>query len=450
VNKRLLLVAVLPLLCASCAFMNPRNRRLMNATEGALVPESTAWKVVTAPVVLPACLAAGVLDTVVVHPATTLDDAWYDTGAMLWQPTSRGFVTESALLPFRAAATPPLWALRFASRALLDIPPWPPSPARLERLLLKQSPEDRLDTMQQLSRWTYTGEDLEPATQVMLRACRRHAEETAFCEATLLRLPRPLTPDARAYLATQTQTGAGRVCAAAIERLFIDSLYTPRSDEEKAKATTHRQEIVEALARVYDGLVKGGHREAEVYLIGMTGYNIRPPRGSSNNPMAEEPSGPMALGLHIAHSLAQRSNPDYAAAVAFLMRGRLLHYMHAARIDAMMHEWRPLTLLPGWPMMVARAIQQQQQEQQSGRPEAFQVRITALLEKQRALGEELRTSEPSEALKRVYRSHELAAVATALDAERMARRLLEGPKRDLELFMGDPLDLLRQRGTLER
>jgi hypothetical protein len=449
VNKRLALIALLPLLCASCAFMNPRNRRLMNFCEKHLIPESTTGRVLTAPVVLPVCLVAGVVDTVLIHPATTIDDAWYDTDAALWQPTKRGFVTESALLPFRSVATPPIWALGFLSRSVFDVRPWPPSPKQLRGLLLDDDPDARLAAVKELNRWTYKGKDIAPATQAILLACRRYHRDSVFRSAAMLRLPRPLTADAREYLAQQAQSGAGRTCAAAIERLFVDCLYTPRTSAEKLGAAKQVNDTVQALIQVHAGLVKNDHREAELYLMGITAYNVRPRvvnRGGRRS-YTPGPEGPKVLALYIARSLAGRNDPDYAAAAAFLTQTRLLQYTHAARIDAVSYEWRALTHLPTWPMMAAKAIQRQLEERD---PLLSAQRIAALLAKQKELEKGLGSVDPSMAGLRLPQARQLAMIRTALDAEQIAQRLIKGPKRDLNLFKGDPLKLLRQRTNLEQ
>jgi len=429
--KRLLLIGCAALVCCSCAFTNPRNRPLMNWCERHLVPESTAGKAVTAPVVLPVCLAAGVLDTVVVHPVMVADQAWYDTDSVLWGPTGRGYVTECALLPLRAAFTAPLWALDFTGRVLFDVPRWPPSPERLGRQLRDGGPEARLLAAKGIHWQSYQGKDAEAATDVMLDACRAHAADVPFCEAVIERLPCPLTDRAQAYLAGVAGGQNGRLAAMALKRLFLDtrpaaSYSGPAGREADAAEAAQIARAADRLARVYDDLVKTGNHEAEVCLAYLVGMNCRWP-------------GPQALGLYIVRSLAQRGWPDYAEGVSFLIQKQALFYSQTAWIDAVAYEWRALRVNAGW----IRAADEAVARRRAGGP----ARTEELLRQQDEILGQLRGARPGEAVKLRQLSEQLVHIKTIIDAEEVAGRLLTGPDGDLKLFTSqDPFEVLSAKG----
>lgn len=424
--KRVLLATALGLLTCSCAFMAPRNRPLMNFCQRALVPDSVTGQVLAAPVTVPVCLAAGIVDTAVVHPIMVTDDAWFDTEAAIWAPTSRGYVTECALVPFRAALSPPIWAFAFTGRALFDVPPWPPGPARLERQLADEDHKTRLLVAADLKTWSYRGEDVKPATDAMLAACREYLDDTDFCEAVIRRLPEPLTDDARRYLAELAAAGQGRICAVAIWRLFLDCLYWPGQAGDTAAATVHLKTATDLLASLYDGFVAEKHHEAEVYLAKLARSKVQYP-------------GPRSLALYIARSLAGRGWPDYAGAEAFRLQMYLLSSTEAARGQAVDNEWHALRLQWNWDKMVEAAIKRQREGGAPVRAELARTRDS--------LAETLRRTGPGKAALLSELTAQLMHVTTALDAEETAERLLGGPKADLALFLGDPRDLLRKKGS---
>ncbi len=423
--RRVLLVAALAVSCSSCAFMNRRNRPLMNFCEKHLVPDSVAAKALTAPVVLPAGLAAGVIDTLVLHPVASIDDAWFDSSAVLWHPTGRGYVTECALLLPRASLTPPVWALHFSSRVLFDVPPWPPSPARLEQQLLAEDHDTRMLAVTALEPWSYKEGDVGPATGAMLKACRAYPKDVAFCEAVIGRIPRPLTDEAGRYLATLARTGQGEVCAVAIWRLFVDCSHWPSWAAGRGESAEHIQKAVDRLAETYDSLVESGHRAAEVYTAELAGSKTHLP-------------GPRALAFYITRSLARRGWPDYAEASSFRLQMRLLSMTEAARIDAVKYEWRALQLKWDWLDAVEVAIKRLK----NGGPSMK----LALEEKQTETAEKLGRPGPGRAARLYELTEQLVYYKTLLDAEETAERLLDGPEADLRLFTGDPLELLKRKG----
>lgn len=425
--KRLAAVLVLSLLCCSCAVMNERNRRLMNYCSELLVPEGTAAQVLTAPVVLPTCLLAGVLDAIIVHPLHVLDDAWFDTRAALWEPTDRGFVTECAILPVRSLLTPIKFGLQFAARSMFQARPWPATPAQLRRWLMSPNPRTRMWALEDFSIETYRGADVAPVLDVLVEACKTHAADTAFCVAAIQRFPGPLTETAAQYLTEKSRAGRGEVCAVAIWRLMTDTAYWPAgagTNEEQAESI---RTATNRMARVYDDLVKAGHREAEVYVLSLVARRLWLP-------------GPQALAFHALRSLERRQWPDYAAAVAFHIQATLLDNTDLAKIDAVAHEWPALDLGRDWVRAVQEAIQQRQ------KPDATPPDRAALIELQKRTAAQLRDTLAASAADIRDRTEQLIRIKTLLHADQTAERLLKGPKSDLDLFLGQPLDLLKKKG----
>jgi len=422
--KRLLFIAALALSCSSCAFMNRRNLPLVNLYRKHMVPENSAVRWAMSPVLLPVGLLAGVTDVVLVHPVCVMDDAWFHTAATVWVPTKRGYVTESALFPLRAAATPPLWVSNWLSYTVFDIPRWPPSPARLERDLGDDDAAMRLLAIRDLHRRSYTGGDIAAVSRVMTNACKAWPKDVEFCEAVIGRIPEPLTDEALAALAELARLGRGRRCAAAISRLFRGALY--RADP-KGTESPDADRALKTLTEVYDALVAGGHHEAEVTIAVLAGYNVRRQRAR-------------ALALYVTRSLARRNWPNYAEASAFLIQVQLLGHSEAARIEAMGYEWRALRVRPRWPRAVAQAVGRLQSKGSGASRRAFLVR------QQNVISERLRKIGSGRPQELLSLTESLVDIKTMLDAEDLAGRLVKGPPEDLRLFMGDPLQLLKARG----
>lgn len=119
-RTRVLLLAGL-LLLSGCALVKKDNRRLLNALDAGIAPESTAARVALAPLVLPLGLLAAAGDQLFVHPATVVDDAWRDTVDVLW--TSRGETPfkRALLLPLVTIATPPFYLGDFLMRSMFPM-----------------------------------------------------------------------------------------------------------------------------------------------------------------------------------------------------------------------------------------------------------------------------------------------------------------------------------------
>ena len=106
---------------AGCAFTNEDNRRTLNYLDAHAAPESVGARWSLSPVALPTALAAGVLDAVVVHPATQLDDAWRDTVDLVWDYEQDSSFRAVLLTPLSAAATPLVYGGDWLIRSVFDV-----------------------------------------------------------------------------------------------------------------------------------------------------------------------------------------------------------------------------------------------------------------------------------------------------------------------------------------
>ena len=102
--------------CSGCAIFNKDNRRTLNLLDDKVQFESTAGKVVGAPLFIPIGLASGLADAVVVHPVVSLPEAYDDTSDVVWEnPEGSDFRQAMIFIP-KIAVTPLVfvgdWALR--------------------------------------------------------------------------------------------------------------------------------------------------------------------------------------------------------------------------------------------------------------------------------------------------------------------------------------------------
>lgn len=119
--SRVLLV-VLAVVSAGCAWTRRENRPVWTAFEDNLVPAEGAAFYAALPATVPLGLGAIVADTFVAHPLQVIDDAAVDA-ADLWRDIDfeRAYYTQAGILPLRAIATPPWFLLSFAGRSLFDV-----------------------------------------------------------------------------------------------------------------------------------------------------------------------------------------------------------------------------------------------------------------------------------------------------------------------------------------
>jgi len=106
-----------------CAFQNPDNRRLWNAFEENLVPESDTAFYCALPLTIPGGLLAIVIDVVVVHPFSIVDDAWGEATEQWddldWQGE---YWYEAGVSPLRGAWTVVHFVGGVIGRAIFDVP----------------------------------------------------------------------------------------------------------------------------------------------------------------------------------------------------------------------------------------------------------------------------------------------------------------------------------------
>ncbi len=421
--RRLLLIAVMGLACSSCAFMNRQNLTLTNLSRKHLVPDNTAMQWVTSPVWVPLGLVAGVTDVVLVHPVSVIDDAWSQTAATVWAPSGSGYVAETALFPLRVVATPPHWVVGWLGRSIFDVPRWPPSAARLERDLQDDDAELRMLALRGLDARTYSGDDIEAISNVMIDACKaRSKDDVDLCEAVIARLPQPLTTASHVYLAELARTGRGRLCAAAIVRLFRGCMYRNPMRRDTPKA----DRALKTLTDVYDALVVAGHREAELTISILAGQFA-------------QRRHPKALAMYVARSLARRNWPLYAEATALFVQARLLQESPGALIEAISNEWRALRVHRTWRGSVKKAVARLQSNGGGGSLRASLTRM------QNDKSKRLLTIGRGRSLELLRLTEDLIDAKTMLDAEEIAERLVNGPPEDMRLFMGNPIKLLRAK-----
>ena len=200
------------------------------------------------------------------------------------------------------------------------------------------------------------------------------------------------------------------------------------------EADKHIREVVKRLARLYDHLVASKHHEAEVYLASLVGGKT-------------DMRGPRDLAFYMTRSLQRRGWPAYAEAAAFKIQTRLFLSSDGARIDALFYEWRALRLKwrewsqEGKRCDWMRVVEEALQRRQAGGPS----KKAELVVKQDAIAKRLRQAGPAAAADLSYDAEMLAYLKTLIDAEEVAEQLLAGPRSDLELFLGDPLALLKKK-----
>jgi len=106
-----------------CAFQNPDNRKLWNAFEANLVPEEDTPFYCALPLTIPGGVLAIVIDVVVVHPFSIIDDAW-GTSTQSWDDLDwqADYWFEAGVAPIRGAFTAVRFVTGLVNRALFDVP----------------------------------------------------------------------------------------------------------------------------------------------------------------------------------------------------------------------------------------------------------------------------------------------------------------------------------------
>lgn len=106
-------------LLGGCAWTDRENRPTWNAFEEHLVPEDPTWFWVSTPLTVPGGLIAILLDVFLVHPFTTIDDAW-DDGLDIWDGAdwAEDYYSEVALSVLRVPGTAVVFVGSFLSRSM--------------------------------------------------------------------------------------------------------------------------------------------------------------------------------------------------------------------------------------------------------------------------------------------------------------------------------------------
>lgn len=122
--RLLALAAALVVPLTGCAFMNQEKRPLLNAMDRAIQPENP-WAMVTlAPVMVPVGFAAGVLDSVVLYPATQIGGCAKDINQRYFRkPEEPAWKKTALFVPRHFVAVPDfigLWTIR----SFVDLHPY--------------------------------------------------------------------------------------------------------------------------------------------------------------------------------------------------------------------------------------------------------------------------------------------------------------------------------------
>jgi len=119
---RLALPVLALFLCAGCAFMHKDNRRLLNAldegVENTFITNTTAGRIAAAPVFIPVGAVTFAADTVIIHPATSVEPAAKDTYDLLWKPRDMTPFRKMILFVPVVVATPVVFVSDWAFRSI--------------------------------------------------------------------------------------------------------------------------------------------------------------------------------------------------------------------------------------------------------------------------------------------------------------------------------------------
>ena len=105
---------------ASCAMGNSERRRALNYLDANWIPSTATGRWLAAPIALPAGLAAGVTDAVVLHPLSQIDDSWSDTVSAVWDFSASTEFRTVLLVPLSTIATPVVFGGTWLFRSVID------------------------------------------------------------------------------------------------------------------------------------------------------------------------------------------------------------------------------------------------------------------------------------------------------------------------------------------
>jgi hypothetical protein len=145
---RTVTLVILGFSLTGCAFMNREKRPLLNALDRTIQPQNP-WAMVTlAPVMVPVGFVAGVLDTLIIYPATRISDSAGTINQRYFRKPEEPMWKKSALfVPRHIVAVPDfigLWSIR----SFVDLHPYgrpPASPSLPEEGVVLPSESEGLE-----------------------------------------------------------------------------------------------------------------------------------------------------------------------------------------------------------------------------------------------------------------------------------------------------------------
>ena len=346
--RRTALVVPLLLLCCSCAVMDEENRHLVPWVEDHLVPETTVGKVLAAPVVLPVGVAAGILDAFIFHPITVVDDAYEDTADALWRDSRLDYVAQCGSLPFKTAATPVVFVVDFAGRAMFDFSRrgryrsvQKDELAEFREGIASEDRATRLRAMRRLDMRYWPGK-MTPVFDALLDACAKHEKDAELCALAMAQMllainhldasqVQRLLPVAR-RLAARKEPDLRRYALRVVNTL---------SRSARQELSTSRPDAVRALISLYDLYVAEKDYVSEAACCEPMGSQWR--RGRRGR-------GPgLAFPRHVLASLRRRKWPVHMTLAAYVFQATVLDNQPKMYPTAVKEGWLVVRVRPDWP-----------------------------------------------------------------------------------------------------
>tara|TARA_Y100001937_G_scaffold62768_1_gene86127 strand:+ start:28860 stop:29189 length:330 start_codon:yes stop_codon:yes gene_type:complete len=106
---------------SQCAFMVKENRRLTNALDSVVSPESTMAKVVLSPVFVPVGAVSLAADAIVIHPVAVIPQAADDTLDAIWREPEGSIIWQTFLFVPKVVFSPVFFSFDWLFRSLFDM-----------------------------------------------------------------------------------------------------------------------------------------------------------------------------------------------------------------------------------------------------------------------------------------------------------------------------------------
>ncbi len=134
----LILTLALTAPLTGCMLTQPDSGPAFRYVQDNMIPENRTAQYALLPVFIPVGAAAALTDAVIIHPVSIIADTAEDTGDALWKRMDWDgqYMTEAAVLPWRAVLTPVFFAGMWTGRVLFEIP------IEANRLRAANSPEE--------------------------------------------------------------------------------------------------------------------------------------------------------------------------------------------------------------------------------------------------------------------------------------------------------------------